>query len=88
MTTSNDLDSATRQRIDAAVVDYITREQHWPRDAYRIEPRRRSPDGKTLVVDVIHRDDTVPGPGGGSGKSLQLHLDATTFAVQQVLHFQ
>ena len=89
MTATDDgFDQDVRRRIEAAVVAYVDREQRWAREEYQIEPRRRTPDGAAIVVDVVHRDDTTPGPRGGGGKSVQLHLNATTFAVEKVLHFQ
>jgi hypothetical protein len=88
MTTDDEVDPGVRQRIEGAVTEYVAREQRWAREQYQIEPRRRTPDGATIVVDVVHRDDSVPGPRGGGGKSFQLHLNATTFAVEKVLHFQ
>lgn len=80
-------DPEVTRKIETTVIAYVESEYRWAREAYRIEPQRRTPEG-AFVVNVMHRDDAVPGPRGGGGKSVQLQLNAATFAVEKVLHFQ
>lgn len=78
-------DDPVVRRAAAAVEDYVVKAKGWEKGSYQVTLNRK--EGTTLVFWVVHSEDLaakVP----GTGKSIEVHVDAKTNGVSKELAFQ
>jgi hypothetical protein len=78
-------DDQTTLQAAAAVDDYIVKSKHWEKGSYQVKFNRK--EGTSLVFWVLHSDDSaakVP----GTGKSIEVYVDASSDRVVKELAFQ
>lgn len=73
--------------IEKAAVEYVQQHKQWLPDDYYLESEGLTTDQQHLRVIVVNKEDEInPVPGGG--KSIELHIDPSTYDVVKELGFQ
>lgn len=81
------MNNDSKTQAQAVATRYLIEQAGWKSGEFRVKLRSQTPDGRVTILWGIHNDDETL-PYGSLQKSLELHIDNSTFQVVKVLQFQ